>query len=170
MFISGLLILLWFKGLCIFCDVYNHLQQKYKSPKKSRHLNIKSLSYKLKLFDEFDVTLGDIMRGERATQGISITDVRLDLRLKKSHIIAIEAGDLSAFDSKIFIPNYVKVYAAYLGMDPSMTFEIFCWETGFQLQVVARRSFVMRAYDNTLKFAHRISLEFSWPVRLRLIK
>ena len=144
------------------------LQQKYKSPKKSRHLNIKSLNYKLKFFDDFDVTLGDIMRGERATQGISVTDVRLELRLRKSHIIAIEAGDLSAFNSKIFIPNYVKVYAAYLGMDPSMTFEIFCWETGFQFQAVTRRSFVMRAYDNTLKFVHRISLEFFWPVRLRL--
>ena len=146
------------------------LQQKYKSPKKSRQLNTKSLNYKLNFFDDFDVTLGDIMRGERATQGISVTDVRLELRLRKSHIIAIEAGDLSAFNSKIFIPNYVKVYAAYLGMDPSMTFEIFCWETGFQFQAVTRRSLVMRAYDNTLKFVHRISLEFSWPVRLRLIE
>lgn len=145
-------------------------QQKYKSPKKSRQLNIKSLIYKLNFFNEHDVTLGDIMRGERATQGISITDVRLELRLRKSHIIAIESGDLSAFDNKAFIPNYVKAYAAYLGMDPSMTFEIFCWETGFQFQVVAPRSSVIRAYDNMLKFVHRISLEFSWPVRLRFVK
>ena len=35
----------------------------------------------LQQFDKCEATLGDIMRGERATLGKTITDVRLELRL-----------------------------------------------------------------------------------------
>ena len=122
------------------------------------------------MFDDYHLTLAGILRGESATQRISITNVRLELRFRKSHLIAIEAGELSAFNCRILIPNYVKAYASYLGMDPTITFEIFCWETGLQLQAVIDRSFVMHVYVNTLKSLYRIFLEFSWPVRLRFIE
>ena len=76
-------------------------------------------------FDDFEVTLGDIMRGERATRGKSITDVRLELRLPKSYILAIENGDLSAFRCPEFVPGYIYSYAHYLGLDPSPS--VFCF-------------------------------------------
>ena len=84
-------------------------------------------------FDDFEVTLGDIMRGERATRGKSITDVRLELRLPKSYILAIENGDLSAFRCPEFVRGYIYSYAHYLGLDPSQAFSTFCLETGFSL-------------------------------------
>jgi hypothetical protein len=55
-------------------------------------------------------------------------------------------------------------------MDPTITFDFFCWEIGLQLQAITDRSFIMRVYDNTLKSLDRISLKFSWPVRLIFVE
>ena len=37
-------------------------------------------------FDDYQVKLGDIMRGERATRGKSLLDVQHDLKIKKEYI------------------------------------------------------------------------------------
>ncbi|MEM6660516.1 MAG: helix-turn-helix domain-containing protein, partial [Pseudomonadota bacterium] len=49
-------------------------------------------------FDDFELRLGDIMRGERATLGKSLLDVQRELRIKASYIAAIESCDPDAFD------------------------------------------------------------------------
>ena len=82
-------------------------------------------------FDDFDLRLGDLMRGERATMGKSLLDVQRELRIKASYIAAIENCDPSAFDTPGFIAGYVRSYARYLDMDPDRTFEAFCAESGF---------------------------------------
>jgi hypothetical protein len=51
--------------------------------KSSRLKNIKK-PLKLKGFDDFEVTLGDVMRGERATRGKSLMDVQHDLENQSS--------------------------------------------------------------------------------------
>lgn len=84
-----------------------------------------------KWFDDFDMRLGDVMRGERATLGKSLLDVQRDLRIKASYIAAIENADPSAFDTPGFIAGYVRSYARYLGMDPDKAFAGFCAESGF---------------------------------------
>ncbi len=38
-------------------------------------------------FDDFDVRLGDLMRGERATLGKSLLDVQRDLKIKARRIL-----------------------------------------------------------------------------------
>ncbi len=43
----------------------------------------------LKGFDDYELKLGDIMRGERATLGKSLLDVQRELRIKASYISAI---------------------------------------------------------------------------------
>ncbi|RBI87132.1 DUF4115 domain-containing protein [Rhodosalinus halophilus] len=86
---------------------------------------------RLKSFDDFDLRLGDVMRGERATMGKSLLDVQRELRIKASYIAAIENCDPSAFDTPGFIAGYVRSYARYLNMDPDRTFEAFCAESGF---------------------------------------
>lgn len=83
-------------------------------------------------FDDFEMRLGDVMRGERATLGKSLLDVQRELRIKASHVAAIENCDVSAFDAPSFIAGYVRSYARYLGMDPDWTFQRFCEEAGFQ--------------------------------------
>ena len=84
-------------------------------------------------FDDFEVRLGDTMRGERATMGKSLLDVQRELRIKANYIAAIEDADPDAFDTPGFIAGYVRSYARYLGMNPDETFVTFCKESGFEV-------------------------------------
>ncbi len=82
-------------------------------------------------FDAFELRLGDLMRGERATLGKSLLDVQRELKIKAAYIAAIENSDPTAFDTPGFIAGYVRSYARYLKMDPDAAFETFCRESGF---------------------------------------
>lgn len=82
-------------------------------------------------FDAFELRLGDLMRGERATLGKSLLDVQRELKIKAAYIAAIENSDPTAFDTPGFIAGYVRSYARYLGMDPNTAYETFCRESGF---------------------------------------
>ncbi len=84
-------------------------------------------------FDSFDLRLGDLMRGERATMGKSLLDVERELRIKASYVAAIENANPDAFDTPGFIPGYVRSYARYLNMDPDRAFATFCNESGFSI-------------------------------------
>ena len=83
-------------------------------------------------FDDFDLRLGDLMRGERATLGKSLLDVQRELKIKATYIAAIEHADVSAFETPGFIAGYVRSYARYLGMDPETAFDRFCVEANFE--------------------------------------
>ena len=65
----------------------------------------------IKGFDDFELRLGDVMRGERATMGKSLLDVQRELRIKANYIAAIENADPDAFDTPGFIAGYVRSYA-----------------------------------------------------------
>lgn len=82
-------------------------------------------------FDAFELRLGDLMRGERATMGKSLLDVQRELKIKAAYIAAIENADPTAFDTPGFIAGYVRSYARYLKMDPDWAFDTFCNESGF---------------------------------------
>ncbi len=99
-----------------------------KSPKLSQDIT----EAKPRGFDDFELRLGDVMRGERATLGKSLLDVQRELRIKASYIAAIENCDPTAFDTPGFIAGYVRSYARYLGMDPDDTYAVFCAESGFE--------------------------------------
>lgn len=84
-------------------------------------------------FDDFDLRLGDLMRGERATMGKSLLDVQRELKIKAAYIAAIENADISAFETQGFVAGYVRSYARYLGMDPDMAFARFSKEANFEV-------------------------------------
>ncbi|ABN76739.1 protein RodZ, contains Xre-like HTH and DUF4115 domains [[Luteovulum] sphaeroides subsp. megalophilum] len=86
---------------------------------------------KPKGFDDFELRLGDLMRGERATLGKSLLDVQRELKIKATYIAAIENADVSAFETQGFVAGYVRSYARYLGMDPDEAFARFCHEANF---------------------------------------
>ncbi|VDC33055.1 helix-turn-helix domain-containing protein [Pseudogemmobacter humi] len=86
---------------------------------------------KPKGFDDFDLRLGDLMRGERATLGKSLLDVQRELKIKATYIAAIENADVSAFETPGFVAGYVRSYARYLGMEPDQAFQRFCREANF---------------------------------------
>ena len=93
--------------------------------------DLASESTDLKGFDDFELRLGDIMRGERATLGKSLLDVQRELKIKATYISAIENTDPSAFDTPGFVAGYVRSYARYLGLDPEWAFQTFCQEGNF---------------------------------------
>ncbi len=88
---------------------------------------------KPKGFDDYDLRLGDLMRGERATLGKSLLDVQRELKIKAAYIAAIENADVSAFETQGFVAGYVRSYARYLGMDPDWAFQRFCKEANFEV-------------------------------------
>lgn len=88
---------------------------------------------KPKGFDDFELRLGDLMRGERATLGKSLLDIQRELKVKATYIAAIENADVSAFETPGFIAGYVRSYARYLGMDPDWAFAKFCREANFEV-------------------------------------
>ncbi len=88
-------------------------------------------SAKLKGFDDYDVRLGDLMRGERATMGKSLLDVQRELKIKATYIAAIENADPTAFETQGFIAGYVRSYARYLSLDPEWAYGRFCEEGNF---------------------------------------
>ncbi|MFT6605845.1 MAG: hypothetical protein ACJA2X_001021 [Halocynthiibacter sp.] len=82
-------------------------------------------------FDAFELRLGDLMRGERATLAKSLLDVQRELKIKATYIAAIENADPTAFETPGFIAGYVRSYARYLGLDPEWAYEKFCLEGNF---------------------------------------
>ena len=82
-------------------------------------------------FDDFDLRLGDIMRGERATMAKSLLDVQRELKIKATYIAAIENADPTAFETQGFIAGYVRSYARYLSLDPEWAYRRFCEEGNF---------------------------------------
>ncbi|PWR03698.1 DUF4115 domain-containing protein [Meridianimarinicoccus roseus] len=95
-----------------------------EGPTQSRDTRIKS-------FDDYELTLGDLMRGERATKGKSLLDVQRDIKIKAEYLAGIEDADLSVFETPGFIPGYVRSYARYLGMNPDWVYQRFCAQSGF---------------------------------------
>ena len=86
---------------------------------------------RLKGFDDFELRLGDIMRGERATMGKSLLDVQRELKIKATYIAAIENTDPTAFETPGFVAGYVRSYARYLNLDPEWAYKTFCDEGNF---------------------------------------
>lgn len=82
-------------------------------------------------FDDFELKLGDVMRGERATLGKSLLDVQRELKIKATYVAAIENSDPSVFETQGFIAGYVRSYARYLDLDPEWAYARFSAESGF---------------------------------------
>ena len=100
---------------------------KYKLAYESQQDN----KNKPKGFDDFELKLGDTLRGERATLGKSVVEVQNELKIKAAYISAIENCDPLAFDTPGFVAGYVRSYARYLNLDPDEVFAKFCSESGF---------------------------------------
>jgi len=90
---------------------------------------------RLRGYDEYEVTLGDQMRGERASLGKTLHDAERDLRIRADMIRAIEDCDLDGFPNDSVVAGYVRSYARYLGLDAEECYRRFCAESGFRSPV-----------------------------------
>ena len=69
---------------------------------------VEDVTEKPRGFDDYEVRLGDVMRGERATLGKSLLDVQRELKIKATYIAAIENSDPTAFETPGFVAGYEK--------------------------------------------------------------
>lgn len=77
---------------------------------------------------------GDLLRKIREEKGISIEEVVLATKIKKSTIAAIESGDLENLPSKTFIRGFVQSYAKFLHTDTERVLEVFYNEMGTTIE------------------------------------
>lgn len=93
----------------------------------------------LRGYDSYRVSLGDELRGERASLGKSLLDVQRDLRIKAAHIDAIENANPGAIPHAGYVTGYVRAYARYLGLDEEAVLRRFIEESGFAAPAVVSR-------------------------------
>ena len=63
----------------------------------------------------FDV--GATLQRERLRQGLSLKDIAVQTRISQRFLTAIEAGDFASLPGIVFTRNFVRQFAASLGMD-----------------------------------------------------
>ena len=68
-------------------------------------------------YHDYKHSLGDELRGRRASMGKGLLDVHKELGIKPWIIVSIEKADPKSFDSPWMIAPLVKSYARYLGMN-----------------------------------------------------
>jgi cytoskeletal protein RodZ len=72
----------------------------------------------LRGFDDYEVKIGDLLRGERATHGYTIEAVAEKLVLSVEIIKAIEDGRVAPGKPEAMMSGFVRSYAKVLGIDP----------------------------------------------------
>lgn len=60
---------------------------------------------------------GAILRAERERQGLSVEDCARRLRARPRQVVALEAGDLTAFGGDVYVRGFLRTYAGILGVD-----------------------------------------------------
>ena len=68
----------------------------------------------LKGFDDFQIRLGDMMRGERATMGKSLMDVQRELKIRAEYIAAVEDCNPTAFDTPGFMFAHMQSISVWI--------------------------------------------------------
>lgn len=72
-----------------------------------------------KLPEEFytDLPVGEILRRARMQSGFSTDEVATQLRIRLSHIAALERSDFEALPGRVYVIGFVRTYAEFLGLD-----------------------------------------------------
>lgn len=63
------------------------------------------------------IGFGEVLKKKREEKNISIKDVSSVTKLNTSIIYALEEEDLSHLPSPVYVINFIKLYAAFLGLD-----------------------------------------------------
>lgn len=109
----------------------------------------KATTTTLRGFDSYPVSLGDEMRGERASLGRSLLDVQRDLRIKAAYIDAIECANPGGIPYPSYVSGYVRAYARYLGLDEDVVWRRFSDESGFVAPVSMASSALKQRVSST---------------------
>jgi cytoskeleton protein RodZ len=72
--------------------------------------------------------VGDMLRSERETKGVSRVDVSQATKVAVHHIAALEYSDFKELPDEVHVKGYVRAYAEYLGLEPAAVLEAFLEE------------------------------------------
>lgn len=62
--------------------------------------------------------VGRLLRDQREARGLSLTDIEKSLRIRRSHLEAIEEGRFDKLPGAAYIPAFLRAYAAHVDLDP----------------------------------------------------
>ena len=62
-------------------------------------------------------SIGDQLRAAREEQGLSLEDVGGELKIRTTHVLALEEGDFDKFDAPVFVRGFVRTYCRILKID-----------------------------------------------------
>lgn len=72
-----------------------------------------------------DMSVGEILLRTREYYGQTIPQVEANLRIRSSHLIALEQGDLANLPGRVYAIGFVRAYAEYLGLDGDKMVHLF---------------------------------------------
>lgn len=75
--------------------------------------------------------LGQMLRAERESRGLSISDIHAQLKIGPSSVEAIESGDVQNLPHMVYYRGFVKNYATFLGLDLEHCLKAFEQEHSF---------------------------------------
>lgn len=62
--------------------------------------------------------VGRLLRDQREARGLDLTQVEKSIRIRRSHLEAIEDGRYDKLPGAAYIPAFLRAYAAHVGLDP----------------------------------------------------
>jgi len=62
--------------------------------------------------------VGRLLRDQREARGLDLTQVEKSLRIRRSHLEAIEEGRYDKLPGAAYIPAFLRAYATHVGLDP----------------------------------------------------
>ncbi len=71
------------------------------------------------------LTVGEILKSQRETKNIQLTDVEKQIKVRAKFLQAIENNNWNYFSSKIYITGIIQNYADYLELDPKKMLAFF---------------------------------------------
>ncbi len=61
--------------------------------------------------------VGRLLRDQREERGLSLSDVEKSLRIRRSHLEAIEEGRFDKLPGAAYVPAFLRAYSAHVGLD-----------------------------------------------------
>lgn len=62
--------------------------------------------------------VGRLLRDQREARGLGLSEVEKSLRIRRSHLEAIEDGRFDKLPGAAYIPAFLRAYSAHVGLDP----------------------------------------------------
>jgi cytoskeletal protein RodZ len=101
----------------------------------------------LRGYDDYNITAGDLLRGERATRGLTLPDVASKLEIAVEILQDIEDGVLQDHRPNVLMNNIIRDYALLMELNPYFIKDLY-W------QQVLDRKLVVENHTSTEKREH----------------